>query len=310
MTFPPRRALLLCLAAVLMAGPALAAEPEEGVVKVDAATQHRLGVVVTPLAAAHRASTLAGLARVLDPVPLATLDSEIQAAAVASRASEAEAARTRSLHAQDAAVSAKAAEAARAQAGADSAKLALLRRRAGLEWGPAIGRMSDAARGVLVGRIAAGHAALLRIDTPSGIGQARLKSVEVDLGPLGRVQATILGAARTADPRLLSPGLIALASGPAAASLSSGLAAPVRLQTSGAAVGVILPRTALVRTAGQTWAYVRRDAGTFQRRPAVGGQVDAAGLFVASGFQPGELVVTAGAGALFAAETGGGGEPD
>ncbi len=310
MTSSPRRALLLCLAAALLAGPAFAAEKEEGTVKVDAATQRRLGIVVTPLAAARRASSMAGLARVLDPVPLATLDSDIQSAAAAARASEAEAARTRSLHAQDAAVSAKAAEAARAQAGADAAKLALLRRRTGLEWGPAIGRMSDAQRGTLVGRIAAGHAALLRIDTPSGMGLASLKSVEVDLGPLGRVQATILGAARTADPRLQSPGLIALASGPAAASLSSGLVAPVRLQTSGAAAGVILPRAALVRTAGQTWAYVKRDAGTFQRRPATGGQVDAAGLFVASGFHPGELVVTSGAGALFTAETGGGGEPD
>ncbi len=311
MTFPHRRALLALFTAVILAGPALAADQkQEGVVKADAVTQRRIGVVVAPLAAARRSTSMAGQARVLDPVPLATLDSDIATAAAAAQASQAEAARSKALHAQDAAVSAKAVEAAQAQARADAAKLSLLRRRLGLEWGPAIARMTDARRSALMGALAAGRAALLRIDTASGAGQLGLRSAEIDLGPLGWVHATVLGPARAADPRLLSPGLIAMASGPQAASLSSGLTAPVRLQTSGPAAGVIVPRSALIRTAGQTWVYVKRDAETFQRRPVTAGQADPGGLFAASGFRAGELVATAGAGALFAAETGGGEEAE
>ncbi len=307
MTSPPRRALLLGLAAVLIARSALAAEGKgERVVKADAVTQRRLGVVVSPLAAARRGAGVAGIARVLDPGPLAALESDIDTAAAAARASQAEAARSKALNAQDQAISAKALEAAQAQARADGARVTLLLRRLGLEWGPALVRMSDGQRANLINALAAGRAALLRIDTASGEGQAGLRSAEVDLGPAGKVQARILGSARTADLRLLSPGLIAVVSGASAGALSSGLTAPCRLETSGPVAGVLLPRAALVRTAGQTWVYVKRDAETFQRRPVVGGQVDPGGLFAASGFRPGELVATSGAGALFAAETGGG----
>jgi hypothetical protein len=70
------------------------------------------------------------------------------------------------------------------------------------------------------------------------------------------------------------------------------------------ASGVVLPRSALLRTAGRTWVYVRRDATDFERREVSGGLADPAGLFVVSGFRPGEPVVTAGASQLFAAQSG------
>jgi hypothetical protein len=66
---------------------------------------------------------------------------------------------------------------------------------------------------------------------------------------------------------------------------------------------VIVPRAALLRTAGQTFAYIRRDGATFERRPVVGGLADPVGLFVSAGFRPGESVVIKGAAQLFAAET-------
>ena len=307
MTLRPRLLPLLALGAALIWGGAEAAGPT---VKVDQATQRRLGLMLATPTPARRAATITGFARVLDPGPLASLESDLAQAAAAAQASAAELKRAKVLNAADQTVSNKAVEAAQAQARADEAKLGLLKRRIGLEWGPGLARMSDKGRASLVDAVAAGHAALIRIDTPSGHGLQGLTRAEIDLGSLGTVHAQILGAARTADAQLLSPGLIAIATGPRAESLSSGLTAPVQLATAGPAAGVILPRSALIRAQGQTWAYVRTDATTFERRAATGGIADPAGLFAPQGFSASDQVVVSGAAALFAAETGGGKEED
>jgi len=293
------RGLAFALALAVTA-PALAAAPI--LLKVDAPTQARLGVVTAPLTAARKTASVGGFARAVDPVPLATLDADIVAAVAAVGASQAEAARTRTLNAADQTVSRKVAEAAAAQARADAAKLALLRRRLGLEWGPSIQALSDARRGRLIADIAAGRSALVRIDASSGLSQLRGTAI-IDLGPGGTARAVILGPARVGDPRLQSTGLLALINGPQAMRMGSGTVAPATLAAGPETTGVIVPRAALLRTAGQTFAYVRRDAGSFERRPIAGGLSDPAGLFVAGGFRPGEPVVVKGAAQLFAAET-------
>lgn len=291
-----RRAGWLALAATVCAGPALA----DPIVKLDAATQRRLGVQTAPLVAAQHAGAAAAFARALDVTPLATLEADIATAASALEASQADAARTREL-AADATVSRKVADAAAAQARADAAKLALLRRRVGLEWGPALAAMSDARRNQLVGAIAAGRSALVRIDVAGG-GAVAGGSASLDLGPHGRVQAQILGPARVGDPRLQSTGLLALVNGPGAMWLATGAVAPASLPTGKGGSGVIIPREALVRTGGETFAYVRHDSGSFERRQVAGGAPGPAGLFAPAGFRPGEPVVVFGAAQLFAVE--------
>jgi hypothetical protein len=288
-------ALGLALSTPTLAAPAI-------VLKLDVATQARLGVATAPLAAARRVASVGGFARAVDPVPLATLDSDIATAVSALNASQAEATRTRTLNADDQTVSKKTAEAAAAQARADAAKLALLRRRLGLEWGPSVQALSDAGRGRLIGDIAAGRASLVRIDASSGLSHLRGVAT-IDLGLGGVARAAILGPARVGDPRLQSTGLLALVTGPQAMRMGVGTVAPATLAAGAQADGVVVPRAALLRTAGQTFAYVRRDAASFERRPVVGGLSDPAGLFVAGGFRPGEQVVLKGAAQLFAAET-------
>ncbi|HTI67721.1 MAG TPA: hypothetical protein VL460_09290 [Caulobacteraceae bacterium] len=294
-----RRGLVLALGLAAIGLPAVAAEEKEPL-KLDAATQKRLGVVTAPLVAVRRTATAAGFARVMDPAPLAVLDADIAAAAAAYQASRAEAERTRVLHAADATVSAKVAEAAQAQARADAARLTALRRRVGLEWGPAFATLSDAGRGRLIGDLSAGRTALVRIDMAGGVTPG-LHTAQIDLGAGGLVTAVVLGPARSSDPRLLAAGLIARVDGPDALKLPTGLSAPVVLSAGPGAVGVILPRSALLRLGGRTLVYVRRDAGSFETRAAEGGVTDPQGLFVARGFTPGEQVVVQGASALNAA---------
>ncbi len=286
-------------ALALAAGVAWSGLVQAAEVAVDAATQKRLGVATAPLAAARRQSVATGFARVLDPVPLATLDGDLVTATTAAAASRAEAARTKALAAADATVSLKVAQAAQAQASADTAKLTLLRRRVGLEWGPVFA--SDASRSRLIAELVAGRAALVRIDAPAGTGAARSARMQLSGGET--VEVAILGPARTADPRVQTGGLIGIVRGPVAARLGVGMSAPVTLSGAAGGTGVLVPRSALIRTAGQTFAYVRKDATHFERRALVAPTSQPEGLFSAGGFAPGEPVVVSGASALLAAET-------
>lgn len=293
-------AALVGVAACLVGG-GLGLHAEAQVLKLDAATQKRLGITTAPLAAARQAASLRGFARVLDAAPLAVLDADIAAARAASAASQAEAARTRTLNSEDQTVSRRVAEAAAAQFRADGARLQLLRRRLGLEWGSGIAAMADVARGRLIEDLAAGRAALVRIDSAGVAGLSR-GAASLDLGEAGHALATILGPARTSDPRLQTTGLLALVRGSVAARLGAGAVLPATIQTRAAGMGVILPREALVRTGGATIAYVRRDAASFERRSVQSAVTGPNGLFVAGGFRPGEAVVVKGAAQLLAAE--------
>ena len=292
-----RAAALTLLVALVLSSPGHASP----LVAMPVDIQRKLGLSVQTLAAAHHVGGTTGYARVLDATPLAGLDADVATAAAAASASQAEAKRSKALAAADATVSVRAAEAAAAQARADAAKLALLRRRLGLEWGPALMTMSDARRSALIGQLAAGRTALVRIDASAGL--SGIRGAVMDLGADGTAAVQILGPARVSDPRFPSSGLLGIVSGAAASQLGSGLTLPVRLNTGGAGDGVVMPRSAVLRAAGGAFAYIRRDPTHFERR-ALGGVVSQAeGLFAAGGFRPGESVVVSGASALYAAET-------
>lgn len=292
MKFGTNTSALAAVMTIAFAGQAFAG------VELDAATQKRLGLATAPLAAARYAGTVSGFARVLDPVPLATLDSDLLAAQAAARASAAEAARTKALATADATIALKTAQAAQAQASADAAKLALLRRRVGLEWGSAF--MADGFRARLLAELAVGKAALVRIDAPAGA--ANVRSVQLELGGGDRPVVTVLGAARTADTRLQSGGLIGVVRGPAAMRLAAGLTAPAVLSGPVATTGILAPRNAVMRAKGRTFIYVRQDLTHFERRDLTGVVAQADGLFAAGGARAGEAVVVSGAAAIFAAE--------
>lgn len=135
-------------------------------------------------------------------------------------------------------------------------------------------------------------------------GLSQLRGVAtIELGAGQAVNAAILGPTRTGDPRLQSTGLLALVRGPGAVQFGAGTVAPATIALGAGAGGVVIPRAALMRSRGQTFVYIRRDAADFERRPVVGGLSDPEGLFVTSGFQAGEAVVITGAAQLYAAQT-------
>ncbi len=66
--------------------------------------------------------------------------------------------------------------------------------------------------------------------------------------------------------------------------------------------GVIVPRSALIRFGGKTWAYVQLAEGEFSRRELVGAKSVGTGWFAPQGFKSGQGVVTAGAQILLSEE--------
>jgi hypothetical protein len=293
-----RLAFLLALAAAALpaaAGPLLGVSPQ---------AQARLGVRTQVLTAHQRSQQVAAFAKVLDPGPLAQLQSDLDTAIAAAAASSAEAARARVLSPGNLAMAAKDAEAAISQARQDQLKVIQLRRQLGLQWGPGLARLSDPRRLQLVKALTEGRAALVQVDTPDSQGQSGARTVEIDIGP-DTVHAPVIGPSRNAEPRLQSSGLIALVTGKDALLFSVGLTQSARINQPTSQTGVLLPRAALVRYEGLDWAYVRRAPGQFERRQVQSPTPEKDGDFVAQGFRPGEEVAVQGVAALFAAEQGG-----
>jgi hypothetical protein len=265
--------------------------------------QRRLGVVVQTLSAQRSSLKVNAFAKVLDTGPLTQLESDLETAEAAAAASSAQVSRSRALYQSNNGVSAKDFEAAQSQAKADEARLTLLRRNLGLQWGPGLAGLSGARRKALITALSQGRAALVQLDSPSNEGQAGARAAEIDIGDT-TVNATIIGHSRTAEPRLTSSGLIAVVTGPSAILFSNGLTQSARLLSPSQQLGVVLPRSAIVRFEGSAWAYVRTTGEAFERRMVINPTPQGDGYFVAQGFRSGDAVAVKGVAALFAAERG------
>jgi hypothetical protein len=272
-------------------------------VRMDAEAQARMGVQVAPVTAASAPRASEGFARVMDVGPLAAIESEISAAEASASASEAEYRRLSSLAAMDQAASARSVEAARAQAAADTARAKLAGRRVGLEWGASLERLSTAERARLLTDIAAGRAALLRIDAPGANASVSKASIRMEKGGPA-IPASILGPAAAADARLQTMGLLAIVRGSAASTLPTGRLLQAELELGAAETGFLLPEAALVRTDSSVFVYVKSAADVFERRDVGTGRATASGWFITDGFAAGDEIVNEGAGSLLAVERG------
>jgi hypothetical protein len=291
-------ALLVCATAVAQNSIA----PGDIEVPLDTAAQNRLGVGSMTLQAAQAPEVVDAIARVLDIGALAQLQSEIDTAQAAADASSSEEKRVALLAADDQNVSRQVLETARAQAAADAARLQLAHQRLALEWGPGLASLGDAQRRSLVAQIAGGHAALLRVDPlQAGIQDGTAVSLRPDPA-MPAVATENLGPAATTDAKMQSNGLLVLARSEGPTELRAGRVLAAEVASGRSLAGVVLPRSALVRIDGATWAYLRRGAELFLRREVTDSRVQNDGWFVTSGFAAGDEIVNEGAGSLLAVE--------
>ena len=281
---------------------AAAAEEPAGIA-MDAATQARMGVKVTAITSVRAPKTVQGFGRVLDVSPLAALNADVSAAAAAAAASHAELQRLVALAAADQAASAKAVEAARALAASDAARSALAAGRIGLEWGAGIARLSQAQRGQLVSDVAAGRAAVVRIDTPNADragGRVFLRAVDDG----SRIAATRIGPAASADARLQTAGVLVVVRGAAARALPMGRLLQADVEAGAPEQGFLLPRGAIIRSGEALQVYVRTAADRFEKRDVIGARPIGEGWLAPAGFAVGDMIVSEGAASVMAAERG------
>jgi hypothetical protein len=319
-----RLAPTVVLAGVLVAGcspsgkepaaatpPAQPADPEsrvkhgtngEVIITLDAATQKTMGLQTAALAPARLKPEAKAYGRVLDPLPLVSLATELKVAQSASEASEAELKRLKTLAGQNNA-SERALQTAEAAAARDAAQVESARLRLVSAWGSAIAERQDLP-GFVPSLVALSNV-LVELDLPPGaLGNAtptaaRLMALGADDKPF---EAQLLGPATTFDPQMQGRGYLFLVS-PNPSRLAPGAAITGFLSLLGAEQsGIALPREAVVRFNGAAWVYVQAGQDTFRRTEAVLDRPLDKGWFVREGLKPEEKVVTVGAQQLLSEE--------
>ncbi len=278
---------------------------DESVVKMDKETQERVALEVKPLDAIKQHPEVVAYGRAIDASALATLDGDVVAADAALQASEAAATRSQGLFSSGENVSRKVVETAASQFQADRSRARALHRRLSLEWGVSIAAMDDKARSNLLDELVKDRAALIRVDVPGG------ESVKQDpsggrIVVLGREDQSIpvatVAPASSIDPKIQAQGFMLQVNDPPFP-IRSGVAVTAYLVMPGEETeGVIVPRSAIVRYAGETWAYVQTGEEAFERRRVPAGAIVEQGWFVTEDFKAGDKIVIAGAQTLLSSE--------
>jgi hypothetical protein len=285
----------------IMAGnSAPASEP----LTISAADQARLGVSTIQLTSQQEREGVFAVVRAVDPAALFALAADFQSATAAATASGDELARLESLARNDNSASRKSVQATRQTAEADAARLTLVKRRIAVEWGVSFRSMMTDGFGELADAIARGEAALVRADCPEQPAGVR-GDIEFALAPeIAPVTATPLGLSGSADARLQTIGLFGVVKGEAAQQVRPGRLFSGEIKTSKILSGVVIPRSAILRIAGDSFAYVKTGDTTFERRPISNATVISDGWYVSEGFSSGDTIVTSGAGSMLAVERG------
>jgi hypothetical protein len=272
-------------------------------VTLNAGQRENLGIQTLSLAALDVSPTRRASAQVLDPTPLISLLGELRAARAAAAASRNELERSEHLYQGEANVSLKALEAARTQALTDGGRLDALRVQLLANWGEAVAGLGATNQAELAQALVSGHAALVRaeaqqLDTPRlEVREARVRVI----GGEENWRATVLGAAAQAANQGM--GAAYLLRVPAALTPGRVLVAELRDERR-VLHGVGLPRSALVRFAGDDWVFIEDKANHFVRRLVHPREQTDDGWLVADELHTGEHVVTVGAGLLLGAESG------
>lgn len=265
--------------------------------------RRRLGLELAPLVALEWRASLEGQGQVLPLDTLVELDADLSQAEEKAALSASLLARSEALHSSSArAISLAELDAFREQAAFDAADALRQERRLALAWGPQAPFLASAARTRWLARLAAGEAALLRLQLPLGaaLPAGGLSFRVLPLSEGEGWKARLFWPA-PADPALPGPSYLALLQGRNLPRPGEKLR--VRLAGGAPLKGVLIPAAAMVVSGGEAWAYVEKD-GRWLRRPLPLERPVAGGFFATDGFAPGEKVVVQGAGLLLATEMG------
>lgn len=274
---------------------------EEKSAGLDDEAIERMGLELTPLAAAQWRDELPAFGRVVDPSPLVALENERLAAEAALRASEAEVLRSRKLFESGENIARKTLEQAEAAVAVDRLKLRTAEQRFLLEWGPEI----EKDRAELIEGLLSGKTAIIRAEpaSSSAPGKVPVAARIIIPGHADPIKAAVLAPAPSVDARTQAVAWFLKVENPAHP-MPPGLAVEVGFASGEKEEsGVLIPSKAVLHFQGEAWVFApAAEKGHFERKPVALEHALTGGFFAAGDFKPGDKVVTTGAASLLAEE--------
>lgn len=259
-----------------------------------------LGLVTAKLSASSYRGAITGYGMVAAFDAIAQSDADTASAEAAAAQSQAAAARAKDLSTgEDAAVSRETYEAAAAKSTTDQAAVLLARRKADAAFGNNAPWRSGAQRATILARLQSGKSVLVKVTFPIGATVTAQKFSVTRMGAGSKSWATSSVWDAPADATIPGRSLFALVDG---SDLAQGERVLATIPTGAPQAGVLVPQGALVMGEGDSWAYLKTGDNTYVRSRIDTSRAENDGYFVTQGFTPGQEVVTAGAGQLYARE--------
>ena len=271
------------------------------ILKLDKERQEHIGLQTAPLQSAQLRPELKAYGQVLDPTPYATSLIDSLSAQAALQASSNEYQRLKTLFGQEQNVSARALETAEAAMRRDSLLLAAAKTKLALALGESVASQSNL-QAFVDSLISLKHG-LVRVDVPIGESlpatpqAARIAVVGAEERP---ISARFLGAAPLASAQTQGRGFLFLVETnppPPGTAVVGWLQGPGDPQN-----GVLVPRSAIIRHAGEAFVYLQTGDDTFERKQIELDRPLANGFFVHEGLSANDRVVITGAQQLLSAE--------
>jgi hypothetical protein len=271
------------------------------VVQVNAEAQKNAGIGAARPAPAESASELKAFGRVPDPAPLAALMTDLATARAAYVASSNELARLKTLEGQGNA-SPRALQAAEAAALRDQLSVQSAQDHLALAWGRSVATKDDLQ--TFIQSLLALNSVLVRLDLPLGeVTESAPTGARVATLSGESIDAEFLDAAPAVDPQVQGRGFFFFIP-TNTVHLRAGEAVTGYLKLAGAQqAGVVVPREAVVRTAGKGWVYVVNTNGaSFTRKEIALDHPVEAGWFITQGVTASDQIVVTGAQTLLSEE--------
>jgi hypothetical protein len=275
------------------------------VIALRPATQKEIGLATETLTRVTRPLEIEAYGFILDPAPLAALNSNLVSAQAALDASAAQYHRSKRLYGERKNASLRDLQTAQATYLTDQARAQVLEQQIRDAWGPEVAQMNPRARGDLISALIARHQAIAHVTAPVGEaldGLPREATVHVLGHESHPLDARAVYAAPMVDQTMQGQTYL-LVFDTKSFPVRPGAAVSARLPASNKAEqGVIVPRSAVVRYAGKQWVYRALDGGRFVRREITPVEATAAGYFVTASLAPRMRVVVTGAQTLLSEE--------
>lgn len=281
--------------------------------RLDAATQRRIGIETAPLRAASRHEEVRAYGRVLDLASLTDLAgryanarAQLEGARARLEGSRSAYERSRSLYKDQQNVSAAQLQSAEAAFRSDQAALAAAEAQlnavaaaARQDWGPTLGQ-SVVDGSALAARLIGREDVLLQVTLPAhAVLPAAPATASVDLPGGNRAALRYVSPATRTDPLIQGPSFLYAAA--ADSGLLPGMNVRALLPSERTREGVLVPDTAVLRWQGEDWVYLRMNAEKFVRR-RISAMVRAPGGYVVADLPTDAPIVTHGAELLLSEE--------